>query len=115
MTTLAASGRFWSKVEGSSFEDCWNWLGTMKGDTGYGHIGVTGRGLVRAHRFAYEDMVGPIPSGLVLDHLCCNKRCVNPWHLEPVTIAVNTRRGDIRRRQCRQCHAERQRARRNAA
>jgi hypothetical protein len=48
---------------------------------------------VRAHRFAYENLVGEIPDGLALDHLCRNPRCVNPDHLEPVTHAENVRRG----------------------
>jgi hypothetical protein len=50
--------------------------------------------IIRAHRFAYELLVGPIPEGLVIDHLCRNRRCVNPAHLEPVTAEENWRRGD---------------------
>jgi hypothetical protein len=50
-----------------------------------------------AHRFAYLEFVGPIPDGLVLDHLCRNKKCVNPDHLEPVTNAENLRRGRVAR------------------
>jgi hypothetical protein len=46
-----------------------------------------------AHRVAYEDRIGPIPKGLVLDHLCRDPLCVNPFHLEPVTLKVNNRRG----------------------
>ncbi|QAY71796.1 HNH endonuclease [Xylanimonas protaetiae] len=46
----------------------------------------------RAHRWAYEFFHGPIPDGLHLDHLCANRRCVNPDHLDPVTVAVNNRR-----------------------
>jgi hypothetical protein len=53
---------------------------------------VNGRA-VRAHRYAYEQLVGPIPEGLVLDHLCRNRLCINPLHLEPVTIGENIRRG----------------------
>lgn len=70
---------------------CWEWSGTMRPD-GYGVVWVAGR-LVRAHRFFYEHHVGPIPDGLVLDHLCRNRRCVNPSHLEPVTHRENVMRG----------------------
>ncbi len=71
--------------------ECWEWSGTMRPD-GYGVAWVDGR-LVRAHRFFYESHVGPIPDGLVLDHLCRNTRCVNPAHLEAVTQRTNVRRG----------------------
>lgn len=89
--------QFWSKVQGGTVDSCWQWLGTIKTGTGYGVIRVE-RSIVRAHRFAYEHLVGPIPDGLVLDHLCRNRSCVNPWHLEPVTIRVNTLRGSHGRR-----------------
>lgn len=79
------TNRFWSKVDRSG--DCWLWMGT-RGPSGYGYY--SGR---RAHRLSYEDMVGPIPDGLVMDHLCRNPPCVNPAHLEPVTTLENTRRG----------------------
>ena len=49
--------------------------------------------MVMAHRFAYEEYVGPIPDGLQIDHLCRNKWCVNPEHLEPVTCRENALRG----------------------
>jgi len=50
-----------------------------------------------AHRFAYEQFIGPIPSGLTVDHLCFERRCVNPGHLEAVTNEENARRGQVRR------------------
>ena len=88
---------------------CWVWQGSI-GSNGYGRIrerrnGGTGRN-VKAHRWMYEQLVGPIPAGLDLDHTCHNadascaggptcphRRCVNPAHLEPVTNAQNAQRG----------------------
>lgn len=70
---------------------CWWWYGTVAPD-GYGTIGVN-YGLRRAHRVWYELVRGPIPQGMVLDHLCRNRSCVNPDHLEPVTTRENIVRG----------------------
>lgn len=70
---------------------CWIWQKRLDKD-GYGAI-VIDRMRFRAHRFAYEWFVGPVPVGLVLDHLCRVTSCVNPHHLEPVTSGENTRRG----------------------
>lgn len=69
---------------------CWEWLGSRSG--GYGQITVR-RKNHRAHRLIYELLVGPIPAGKQLDHLCRNSACVNPEHLEPVTSRENTLRG----------------------
>lgn len=74
---------------------CWLWLG-YRGPLGYGRVHV-GRKSLSAHRAAYEAWVGPIPDGLVLDHLCVNPPCVNPAHLEPVTNVENILRGYRRR------------------
>jgi hypothetical protein len=81
--------RFWSRV--NKTETCWLWTGaTVAG--GYGCLRADGRPL-RAHRVAYELTVGPIPDGLVLDHLCRTPACVRPDHLEPVTQRENILRG----------------------
>lgn len=70
---------------------CWVWQGKQNGQ-GYGRIGINYR-VYMAHRVVYELYVGPIPKGKELDHLCRNRICVNPSHLEPVTRSVNLLRG----------------------
>lgn len=83
--------RFWEKVEKT--ETCWLW--TASRDTcGYGHFRLHGK-LRSSHRLSFEALVGPIPGGLNLDHLCRVRHCVNPQHLELVTHRENCRRGDI--------------------
>ena len=84
------NARFWEKVEKT--ETCWNWTGPTT-DFGYGQILLTTGKRTGVHRYAYEQLVGKIPSGLVIDHLCRNKICVNPEHLEVVTHRVNILRG----------------------
>jgi hypothetical protein len=69
---------------------CWIWAGAIT--AGYGRVKRNGR-TDMAHRVAYELHVGPIPAGLHLDHLCRNRACVNPAHLEPVTRRTNILRG----------------------
>lgn len=86
--------RFWSKVDASGV--CWEWTASFDGKgagRGYGQFNAGDRKTDRAHRWAYINLCGPIPDGLVLDHLCRNTACVNPDHLEPVTQMVNKRRG----------------------
>lgn len=78
---------FWSRVDKT--DGCWLWTSTVVWN-GYGQFRINNR-RVYAHRFAYEQVVGPVPDGL--DHLCRNRRCVNPAHLEPVTRQENLRRG----------------------
>lgn len=77
---------------------CWIWL--LSVSSGYGNTkGVFGsKKIHKAHRVIYEKHKGPIPEGLVLDHLCENKLCVNPDHLEPVTVGENNRRKRERNR-----------------
>lgn len=71
-------------------EDCWQWTGKL--EKGYGRIVYKNRQRM-AHVAAYEAFVGPVPNGLELDHLCRNRGCVKPSHLEPVTKRENSRRG----------------------
>ena len=85
--------RFWAKVSVGHPLGCWVWIGA-RDPNGYGYFGSTA-GTRLAHRIAYEWLVGKIPDGLVLDHLCCNPPCVNPDHLEPVNRYVNGRRGGM--------------------
>jgi hypothetical protein len=93
--------RFWTKVDRSGPDGCWLWLGQLN-QWGYGHFRRTlapgQHQTVKAHRFAYTLLVGPIPAGLTLDHLCGHHACVRPDHLEPVTNAENLRRRHARRR-----------------
>lgn len=98
MTTLPKEA--WARIERrlrKTDDGCWIWTGaTYPG--GYGSVWVgsrrdgTGKGH-RVHRLAYTALVGPIPHGLELDHLCRNPSCANPAHLEPVTHKENLRRG----------------------
>lgn len=128
--------RFERQVDRSGPNGCWLWTGTTR--RGYGRIRdepPTYRALT-ASRVAYELYVGPIPEGMVIDHLCDNPTCVNPEHLEAVTQSVNLQRRVDRRtgvcrrghpfdgerreggyvvRFCRTCRRDQERARREAA
>lgn len=81
--------RFWSKIVRQP-TGCWEW--TAARSRGYGTFAVTKKKLVGAHRYSYELLVEPITLGMTIDHLCRNKVCVNPSHLEVVTSRENTRR-----------------------
>jgi hypothetical protein len=75
-------------------DGCWQWTGSLH-PNGYGNIGVqfgagrANRRQLLAHRVSYEIHLGPIPAGLTLDHLCRNRACVNPAHLDPVSEREN--------------------------
>lgn len=125
--------RFWVRVLVAP-DGCWQWVGA-KNNHGYGRVRLGGGddSAMYAHRAAYMAFWGPIPEGLQLDHLCRNRSCCNPDHLEPVTPAENSRRGLAGRqshcqrgheltddnvkvtahgcRSCRQCARDRDRAR----
>lgn len=81
--------RFWIKVEKTG--SCWEWT-SVKTHDGYGQFSIKGKKKY-SHRVSYELFKGDIPEGLQLDHLCRNRSCVNPDHLEPVTQQENMMRG----------------------
>jgi hypothetical protein len=88
MTRQTADERFASRVTIDD-EGCWVWRGDKKKRAT--HMKVDGRQMA-AYRWVYERDIGPIPDGFTIDHLCRNPGCVNPQHLEPVTIAENVAR-----------------------
>lgn len=103
------SERFWAKVDQNGpvptgrehLGPCWLWTGTVV-RAGYGTFRMGSRldgsrKNVRAHRFIFDLVGKSIPEDLVIDHLCRNRRCVNPDHLEPVSTAVNIKRGNAGR------------------
>lgn len=122
--TKPPAERFWPKVDKAAAGGCWLWTASLD-PNGYGQF-HDGERLTKAHRFAFAVVVGPVPDGHELDHLCRTRHCVNPEHLEPVTHAENMRRthktvckrghasthdNTLRlrdgKRQCRACNRER--------
>lgn len=83
---------------------CWEWTGAVQ-SSGYGSTAGGRKGIsALAHRMAYRHIVGEIPAGLTIDHLCFNKICVNTDHMEVVTRAENNRRKHARQTHCKQGH-----------
>ena len=89
MSLEAIAARFWPKVERT--DGCWNWT-AVKTREGYGHLKVAGKPYF-AHRLVFALQGHEIPAGLTVDHLCRNPGCVNPDHLELVTMRENVLRG----------------------
>lgn len=103
---VPAESRFWAKVAMLT-DGCWTWMGAI-GSHGYGSFWLGRKDWTLAHRYSYERLVGPVPDGYELDHLCRNRECVRPDHLEPVTGAENKRRAMAVRplvTECRHGHA----------
>lgn len=94
-------GRLLARVVKTSA--CWLWTGAVN-NKGYGLIGTplpnSRTKLLLVHRVSYDFHVGPIPDGATIDHLCYTPRCVNPAHLEPVSLAENIRRAAARKTTC---------------
>lgn len=87
---ITTTERFFKYIT-PSVSGCWDWSSYFYKD-GYGNFYAYKKSW-RAHRFAYELLIGKIPKGLDIDHLCRNRGCVNPDHLDPVTKLENWRRG----------------------
>jgi hypothetical protein len=93
--TADQAASFWSRVDRRGPDECWPWTATIDAND-YGLFSAKIDGVwktKRAHRLAYEELVAPFPDGLTLDHLCRNRGCVNPAHLEPLTLKENILRG----------------------
>ena len=85
--------RFMAKIEVDPTTDCWNWTGNL-GWQGYGQFWSEKQKTVRAHRWSFNRWNDAVPDGMQLDHLCRNRKCANPFHLESVTPRENVLRGD---------------------
>jgi hypothetical protein len=93
---LRDPSRFWEAVEKRS-SGCWEWTANLT-PAGYGTLNFGGGKYIYAHRYSWELARYEIPAGLTIDHLCRNRACVNPDHLEPVTSAENIKRAWVHRR-----------------
>lgn len=104
-TTKSFEAREFEHVFPEPNTGCWIWA-SLRDTKGYGVYRFMDKKVItsrQAYRVFYERYRGPIPNGLVLDHLCRVRCCVNPQHLEPVTIAENTRRGIVANRMKTHC------------
>lgn len=91
---MTTQERFHAQVEKAPDGGCWTWKSLLNGDPDeYASFDVDGK-QTYVHRWSYERHVGPIPKGMQIDHLCRNRACSNPEHLEPVTPRENVLRGD---------------------
>lgn len=90
--------RFWSKVVPEPNSGCWLWTGGVRNDAGYGNFRATTHHSELTHRFSYAALVGPIPEGMTVDIKCETPFCVNPRHMEVVTIAEASARTAVRKR-----------------
>ena len=85
-----------AEVQRAYVTPCWEWQGSIKTDSGYGRYRtrVNGKQVPEyAHRFSYTVFNGPIPANMVIDHLCQNRKCTNPQHLQAITNEENVRLG----------------------
>lgn len=97
---VVKAAEFWKRVQIGGRDECWPWMGFIT-QNGYGRSSADGSQFY-AHRRSHELIKGPIPLGYTIDHLCRNKQCVNPWHLEAVTQRENCLRAGLERRTPRQ-------------
>jgi hypothetical protein len=101
-TAREAEERFWEKVDKDGPGGCWLWTGAIQHRYGIFNAGPGDDGVyrhVKAHRWAWVSLRGPVAEGLELDHLCRVAHCVNPDHIEPVTQQVNLDRANTRPKQ----------------
>lgn len=112
-SAISLEARFWEKVDKRGPDECWPWRASRY-RTGYGRFGVgpaSSRVQTSAHRVAFDLANGPIPEGLVVDHICAVRECVNPRHLQVLTNAANILRGtgptavNARKTSCMRGHA----------
>jgi len=99
--------RFWKHIQIDNASGCWIWNGTIR--NGYGRVHYK-KGFKTAHRVVYEKLIGTIPEGMTLDHLCRNRSCVKPNHLEVTDMRTNVLRGfgataiNARKTKCKRGH-----------